>query len=123
LIDTVAKAEDRIMKIHIRERNVTLTPGLRTHVEQRLGVALGRFGEVIGRVLVRFSGATGDGAKHQRCEIKVGLRPRNVHVEDTDPDLLLAIDRATDRVSRLVGRTLERERDLVVGRVPVTSKT
>ncbi len=100
------------MKIHIRGRNVELTEVLRTHVERRLGFALGRFGERIGRVLLRFSDTNGHrGDVDKRCEIDVGLRPRSVRVEQTDADLFVALDRAADRASRSVARALERERE------------
>ena len=97
------------MKIHIRGRNVELTEVLRTRVERRLGFALGRFGERIGRVLLRFSDTNSDDVD-KRCQIVVGLRPRSVRVEHTDADLFVALDRAADRASRSVARALERER-------------
>jgi putative sigma-54 modulation protein len=94
------------MKIQIRDRNVETTEILRAHVERRLGVALGRFGERIVRVVVRFS----DTGVDKRCQIDVGLRPRSVRVEDTDADLFAAVDHAVDRISRSVARAIERER-------------
>ncbi len=97
-----------MMKIHIRERNIEVTEDLRAHVERRLGFALGRFGERIGRVVVRFADA--DGHLDRRCQIEVGLRPTIVRVEDRDADLFAAVDHAADRLSRSVARALERER-------------
>jgi putative sigma-54 modulation protein len=100
------------MKIHIRKRNIEVTKILRAHVESRLRLALGRFGERIGRVTVRFSDTDGRrSALDKRCQIDVGLRPRSVQVEDMDVDLFVAVDHATDRVSRSVARALQRERD------------
>src|SRR3989454_2344352 len=100
------------MKIHIRKRNVEVTKILRAHVESRLGLALGRFGERIGRVMVRFSDTDGRrSVLDKRCQIDVGLRPRSVRVEDMDVDLFVAVDHATDRVSRSVARALEREHE------------
>jgi ribosomal subunit interface protein len=99
------------MKIQIRERNVVVTEILRAHVESRLGLALGRFGERIGRVIVRFSHSDGQrSGLDKRCQIDVGLRPRSVRVEDMDIDLFVAVDHATDRASRSIARALERER-------------
>ncbi len=99
------------MKIQIRGRNVELTKVLRAQVERRLGFALGRFGERIGRVLLRFSGTDGHhGGADKRCQIDVGLRPRSVRVEHTDVDIIVALDHAADRASRSVARALERER-------------
>jgi ribosome-associated translation inhibitor RaiA len=51
----------------------------------------------------------------KRCQIYVGLHPRSVQVEDNDLDLFVAVDHATDRVSRSVARALERERELDEG--------
>jgi putative sigma-54 modulation protein len=104
-------AEDE-MKIQIRGRNIAVTKVVRTRMERRLGFALGRFGERIDRVLLRFSDANGDrGDVDKRCQIDVGLRPRSVRVEHTDADLFVALDHAADRASRSVARALERERE------------
>ena len=97
------------MKIQIRGKKIGVTRVLRARVERRLGFALGRFGERIDRVLLRFSDTNGDVDK--RCQIDVGLRPRSVRVEHTDADLFVALDRAADRASRSVARALERERE------------
>jgi len=110
------------MKIHIRGRNVELTDVLRAHVERRLGFALGRFGQRIGRVLLRFSDMNGEGGYvDKRCQIDVGMRPRSVRVEHTDVDLFVALDRAADRASRSVGRALERERQWEESPLPTAS--
>jgi len=102
--------EDK-MKIQIRGRNVELTKILRAQVERRLGLALGRFGERIARVLLRFSETDGHrGGADKRCQIDVGLRPRSVRVEHTDADIIVALNHAADRASRSVARALERER-------------
>ena len=111
------------MKIQIRSRNVEVPAVLRAHVERRLALALGRFGEEIGRVIVRLSDANGQpGGSAKRCQIDVGLRPRSVRAEDTDSDRFVAVDHATDRVSRSVARALEMERKrddgLIVPRPP-----
>jgi ribosomal subunit interface protein len=99
------------MKIQIRARDLEMTEALRSHVERRLGLALGRFGERIERVAVHLSNAeqSPDGSKENRCRIVVGL-PRRVKVQETDADVLAAVDRATDRAARKVARVLDRER-------------
>ena len=105
-----------MMKIHIRKTNVEISDVLRTHVERRLGLALARFAHRIGRVIVRFSHADGEGKGSDRCcEIQVGLRPVRVQVEDIDQDLFAAINHATDRASRSVARALEREIPIIRG--------
>jgi putative sigma-54 modulation protein len=99
------------VKVEIRrQRNVQVTEVLRAHVEGRLGLALGRFGDRIGRVTVRFSGQNGrTGEQATRCQIDVSLGPRNVRAGDTDADLFAAVDHASDRVSRSVARALDLE--------------
>jgi len=103
-----------MLKIQIRERDVVVSAVLRAHVESRLALALGRFGERIGQVVVRFSPATADmGALAKRCQIHVGLRPLSVRAGDTDDDLFAAVDHATDRVTRSVARALELEHERI----------
>ena len=100
------------MRIQIRARHVEVTEVLHAQVERRLGFVLGRFGARIGRVVVRFSDPNGHrGGRDKRCQIDVGLRPSGrVQREDTDADLLVAVQRAADRVARAVARVLEQER-------------
>ena len=100
------------MKIRLTARNVALSERLRAHVRVRLALALGRFGERIEKVSVRFTdtdadadGAHGPSQKH--CRIEVGLHPRAVSVEDADADPFAAADGATDRLSRSVARALD----------------
>ena len=101
------------MQIHIRARHVEVTEVLHAQVDRRLGFVLGRFGARIGRVRVRFSDINGDrSGVDQRCQIDVGLRPSgSVQSEDTDADLLVAVNCAADRVARTIARVLERERE------------
>ncbi len=100
------------MKIRLSARDVALTERLRIHVRRRLALALGRFGERIDKVSVRFTGDdAGPGASQKHCRIQVDLRPRPVSVEDADADPFAAADGATDRLSRSVARALEREQD------------
>ena len=99
------------MKIRIRKGDLDVTDALRAHVELRLGFALARFADRIGRVTVRFSHADGDATgAHKRCEIEVDLRPRRLDAEDTDVDLFAAVNHATDRTLRAVARALEQGR-------------
>jgi ribosomal subunit interface protein len=100
------------VKIRLSARNVTLTDRLRVHVRRRLELALGRFGDRIDKVSVRFTDAdAGRGPAQNHCRIEVGLHPRPVTVEDVDADPFAAADGATDRLSRAVTRALEREQD------------
>jgi ribosome hibernation promoting factor len=94
------------MTIRIRQRNAEVTSALRAQVERRLSFALSRFGQRIARVTVRLS-ESDDACK--RCQITVGLRPRIIEAEDTDVDLLAAVDHAANRISRSIARALDRE--------------
>ena len=100
------------MKIQIPKCDVDVTDVLRVHVERRLGLALARFADRIGRVIVRFSYADGDASGgHKRCQIEVGLRPRRLDVSRTPTSILFAaVNHATDRASRSVARALEQGR-------------
>ncbi len=100
------------MNIHIREDNIEVTQAARAHVKRRLELALSRFSDRINIVSVVLSDAKGiDGQLlDKRCEIKVTLRQKGVRVEDSDADLMTAIDRAADRILRSITRVLERER-------------
>jgi ribosomal subunit interface protein len=92
------------LKIQIRGRNLTVSDELREHAERRLVLALGRFGDNIGRVIVRFS-KDGTGEIHL-CEIDVRLTPAEVNASVSDKDAFAAIDHASDRISRAIGRSL-----------------
>jgi ribosome-associated translation inhibitor RaiA len=95
------------LKIRISGNATALAPASRAHIQRQLTLALGGFGADVASVVVKVSGGAGE---PRRCELEVGLRPRMVHVEDTDIDLQVAVDNAVRRISRAVGRALERER-------------
>lgn len=104
------------MRIRLTARNVALPERLRVHVRRRLALALGRFGERIEGVSVRFTDSGSDAAGRpepspKHCRIEVDLQPWAVSVEDADADPFAAADGATDRLSRLVARALDREQD------------
>jgi len=99
-----------MIKVRISQSDVDVTDVLRVHVERRLGLALGRFADRIGRVIVRFSPADTDASgAYKRCQIEVDLRPRRVEVEDTDVDLFTAVNHATERATRSVARAVDWE--------------
>jgi hypothetical protein len=64
------------MKIQIRKRRVEVSDALRAYVERRLGFALGRFGDRLGPITVRFSDVNGHrGGVDKRCQIHVDFMP------------------------------------------------
>ncbi|MCW9047024.1 MAG: HPF/RaiA family ribosome-associated protein [Gammaproteobacteria bacterium] len=107
------------MQIDIQARNFSLTQALRSYIERRLAYALGTRDEHIQRILVRLSDINGPrGGEDKCCHIQVVLpRLSDVIIEDIEVDMYAAIDRATDRAGRTVGRKLARQRhnDRVAG--------
>ena len=100
------------MHIDIQARDFSLTQSLRSHVERRLGFALGQRYDRISRILVRLSDINGPrGGRDKRCRLQLVMPGRaNVVIEDTRADLYAAIDCAADRAARTVARKLARLR-------------
>lgn len=98
----------------VRVDHSELTEVFHSYIERRLRFALGRFGDRVGLITVSVSGS---GREENKCRITAELLPfGRVVVEESDPDLLLAIDRATGRLGRLFGRALDRTREARTGR-------
>ena len=96
------------MKTGIQCRGFSLTSAIAGHVRKRLDFLLGRGLRRLRRVQVTLSDLNGPrGGVDKRCQIKVslvGLRP--VIIEDVQPDLYTAIDRAASRAARTVVRRI-----------------
>lgn len=101
------------MQTIVRINDSELAEVFRSYVERRLRFALSRYGGRVGQVTVRIS----DDGKHDHgCRINAEVLPfGRIAVEETDPDLFLAVDRATGRIGRLFGRELDRARDARIG--------
>ena len=101
------------MQIDIQTRQFSLTDALRDHAERRLRFALTCCDDHIQRVAMRLSDINGPrGGADKRCHLQVVMAGLpDVVIEDTEADLYVAIDRATDRAGRTVGRRLARQRD------------
>ena len=100
------------MHIDIQARDFTLTKALRMHIEKRLSFALSTRYDHINRIMVRLSDINGPrGGNDKRCQLHVVLPgQQDVVIEDTQPDLYAAIDRAADRAWHSVSRKLARLR-------------
>ena len=98
------------MTIEVRAVGMTVTDGLRTHVERRLAFALDRFGEQVERVTVRVADVNGPrGGPDKACRVDAALRTgHRVHIDERDLDAYAAIDRAAHRLGHTVSRRLER---------------
>lgn len=101
------------MQLDIRIHTADFADLVKNYVERRLRFALGRFGDRVGQISVRIS----KNGVESKCRISTELRPfGRVAVEECDPDLFAAMDRATGRIGRLFGRELQRTHDARTGR-------
>ena len=100
------------MQVDIQSRNFTLTDGLRDYLTKRLAYGLTAGDAAIRRVIVRLTGVNGPRVgEDKRCHIEVRLRGiPDVVIEDTQTDLYVAIDRATERAGRALVRRLGQRR-------------
>lgn len=103
------------MQINIQARNFPLTKALRNHAERRLRFALTCCDDHIQRADMRLSDVNGPrGGSDKRCHLQVVLAGLpDVVVEDTEADLYVAIDRASDRAGRSVVRKIDRQQTLL----------
>jgi putative sigma-54 modulation protein len=101
------------MQIDIQALNFSLTNALRDYIQRRLDFALSSRDDHIQRIKARLSDINGPrGGADKCCHIQVVIpQLADVVIEDTEFDLYAAIDRATDRASRTVGRSLARHSD------------
>lgn len=116
------------MKLEIFAQRIEATEVLSTHIERRLRFALGRFGARVARVAVTLTDLNGPrGGVDKQCRIVAFLVPKGeVVVEVRDADIFIAVDRAADRLGRVMARELERLREQAirlpeVARVPATA--
>lgn len=98
------------MKIDIRGHHVTIPDELRAQAERRLQFALSRFGHRILHVTVQLTDVNGPRRGiDKQCRVTVALLGSGqVRAEVLDSDFSRAIDRAADRIQRVVTRELER---------------
>jgi len=101
------------MRLSVRTLGMETTDAIRDHVERRVRFAVGRFGDRLEEVSVRLGDANGPrGGTDKTCRLVATLGGTGqVVVEDADADLYVAVDRATSRLGRAVGRAVERRRE------------
>ncbi len=99
------------MQIEIRAIGLELTESLRAHLLRRLQFTLLRFEDRIARVSVRLSDLNGPrGGLDKSCRLRIRLDGLpDIHIDDAEADLYVAISRAADRAGRTLGRRLQRE--------------
>ena len=100
------------MNIDIQSLGFPITGALADHARRRLRFALTRRSDRIQRVVVRLGDENGPrGGVDKFCRIQVRLFNAPVAViEEVGPELYAVIDRATDRVGRVVVKHLDRLR-------------
>ena len=100
------------MNIDIQSIRVPMTIALSDHAARRLGFVMSRHADRIQRVVVRFGEASRRRVGADKfCRIRVYLFDAPVAViADVGADLYAVIDRATDRVGRVVVKHLDRSR-------------
>ena len=103
------------MKIDIQARHFSLTESLRKHAERRLHFALTCCEDHIQKVIMRLSDINGPrGGSDKHCHLQVVLAGLpDVVIEDTEADLYVAINRATDRAGRTLIRKINRQQTLL----------
>lgn len=99
------------MQIHIQSHKFFLTDSLRNYAERRLRFALSCFNNHIHRVVMRLSDINGPrGGEDKNCHLQIVLSGLpDIVIEDTELNLYVAIDRATDRAARAIKRKIERQ--------------
>src|SRR5207244_10569320 len=103
-------SEEKTMQLELKVRNTDLADALQRYIEQRLSFELGRYGDRVGRVVVKVSGLSGSrGGTKKSCRISAELEPfGRVAVQETDLDLHAAVDRAAGRIRRWFAQSVER---------------
>ncbi len=100
------------MNIDIQSVRIPLTMALSDHATRRLGFVMSRHADRIQRVVVRVGEASRRRVGADKfCRIRVYLFDAPIAViADVGADLYAVIDRATDRVGRVVVKHLDRSR-------------
>jgi ribosome-associated translation inhibitor RaiA len=108
-----AKKED-VMRAKVHDQHGSVDPPLRSYVERRTRLVLGRFSPRVQEVVVRVVDVNGPkGGTDKRCRVEARLRGLPVLVvEDEAASTRQAVDAALDRMGRTIDRTVTRERDL-----------
>ena len=100
------------MNFDIQCLRFPITPRLADHTGRRLRFAMSHHSDLIRRVVVRLGDANGPrGGVDKFCRIQVYLMDAPVAViEENGTDLYAVINRAADRVGRVVVKHLDRSR-------------
>jgi putative sigma-54 modulation protein len=101
------------MEIDIRCQNMSLNDEIQTEVDKRMNFALQQFNSWITRVQVHLEDINGPRkGVDKQCRVLVGLKGgKTIKVQDTDADMIAAINRTADRLGQAVSREVDRRRE------------
>jgi putative sigma-54 modulation protein len=102
-----------MMQLAIHAPKIGTTESLETHIEHRMGAALGQFSTRINSVDVKVQDINaGHGGVDKSCRVLVHLnRSGTVWVEEIQADMYAAVSLAADKIKSAVGRELEKRRE------------
>lgn len=100
-----------MMRLELRADESTLAQAMRSYIERRLRLSLGRYVDRLARVTVRVKESpVPDGGTDHSCSITAELVPSGtIRQETVNPCVFVAMDGAVERISRSVRRQLHRE--------------
>ncbi len=107
------------MRVQVQGNEQALAEAMRSYIERRLRLTLGRYVGELSEVMVRVAAANGPtGATGGGCQIRAELIPfgQCLHHEVDDPCLFSAVDAAVDRMGRSVRRVIGQEAPRVLRR-------
>ncbi|THF61838.1 HPF/RaiA family ribosome-associated protein [Pseudothauera nasutitermitis] len=98
------------MRIDLRCDGIEANPGLKDYVARRMRFAIGRFRDHIQWARVKVADVNGPrGGTDKRCVVQLRLRNLpDVIFAITELEVRTAVDRAADRVSRVLASRLQR---------------
>jgi ribosome-associated translation inhibitor RaiA len=97
------------MRLEIRRRGLKVSEELRSHIEERLRLALARFARYVSEVWVYLRAVNGPRGVARKCRVVVRLPPAGrVVVVGSEADGLAAVKSSADRAKFAVRRHLKR---------------
>lgn len=101
------------MHVEVRATNFGLEAGVRQYIERRMMMSLDRYEGRLNRVEVTLTNLHGrHHVRELQCRVLALItHAQNVVVEQTESDLVKAVDLAAGRAKRTVRRQINRRRD------------
>lgn len=99
-----------MMRLELRASESTLAQAMRSYIERRLRLSLGRYVDRLARLTIQVRESAGpDGGTDHSCRITAELVPSGtIRQETVNPCVFVAMDGAVERISRSVRRQLHR---------------